>query len=38
MLQPKDRVDYLIYFYEHQPIEALIFDEATNTIVKDKKD
>jgi hypothetical protein len=37
MLQPKDKVDYLMYFYEHQQGEALILDEAIDIIVKDKK-
>ncbi len=36
MLQLKDRVDYLMYFYEHQPKEALILDEAVNITIKDK--
>jgi ABC-type antimicrobial peptide transport system ATPase subunit len=26
-----------VYFYEHQPGEALILDEATDIIIKDKK-
>jgi hypothetical protein len=30
------RVDYLMYFYEHQPREVLILDEATNNTIKDK--
>jgi hypothetical protein len=33
MLQPKDKVDYPMYFYEHQPRKALILDEATNITV-----
>ncbi len=37
MLQLKEKVDYLVYFYEHQPREALIFDEVANIIVKDKR-
>jgi hypothetical protein len=37
MLQPEDKVDYPMYFYEHQRGEVLILDEATNIIVKDKK-
>jgi hypothetical protein len=37
MLQPKDRVDYPVYFYEHQPRKALILDEATDITVKNKK-
>jgi hypothetical protein len=36
MLQPKDKIDYLVYFYEHQSREALILDEAISIIVKDK--
>jgi hypothetical protein len=36
-LQPKDKVDYPIYFYEHQLGEALILDEAANIIAKDLK-
>jgi hypothetical protein len=36
MLQPKDKVDYLVYFYEHQLGEASILDEVTNIIAKDK--
>jgi hypothetical protein len=35
MLQPKDRVDYLVYFYEHQLGEVLILDEVIDIIVKD---
>jgi hypothetical protein len=34
MLQLEDKVDYLMYFYEHQPGEVLILDEATDIIVK----
>ncbi len=34
MLQLKDKVDYPVYFYEHQPREALIFDEVANITVK----
>jgi hypothetical protein len=26
MLQLEDKVDYLVYFYEHQPREVLILD------------
>jgi hypothetical protein len=37
MLQLEDKVDYLVYFYEHQLGETLILDEATDIIVKDKK-
>ncbi len=37
MLQLKDKVDYPVYFYEHQPREALIFDEVANITVKDRK-
>jgi len=37
MLQLKEKVDYLVYFYEHQLREALIFDEVANIIVKDKR-
>jgi hypothetical protein len=37
MLQPEDRIDFLVYFYEHQSREALILDEAIDIIVKDKK-
>jgi hypothetical protein len=37
MLQPKNKVDDSVYFYEHQPRETLILDEATNIIIKDKK-
>jgi len=35
MLQPEDKVHYSMYFYEHQPRETLILDEATDIIVKD---
>jgi hypothetical protein len=35
MLQPKDKVDYPVYFYEHQSKEALILDEVANIIAKD---
>jgi hypothetical protein len=37
MLQPKDKIDYPMYFHEHQPREALILDEVVDIIVKDKK-
>lgn len=37
MLQPKDKVDYLVYFDEHQPKEALILDEVIDITIKDKK-
>ncbi len=37
MLQPKDKVEYPMYFYEHQPWEALILDEVVNITIKDKK-
>jgi hypothetical protein len=36
MLQLEDKVDYPVYFYEHQPREALILDEAINITIKDK--
>jgi hypothetical protein len=34
MLQPKDKVDYPMYFYEHQLGKALILDENTNNTIK----
>jgi hypothetical protein len=37
MLQLENKIDYPMYFYEHQPRKALILDEAANIIVKDKK-
>jgi hypothetical protein len=37
MLQPKEKVDYLVYFYEHQLGEALIMDKAIDITVKNKK-
>ncbi len=37
MLQPKNKVDDPVYFYEHQLGETLILDKATNIIIKDKK-
>ncbi len=37
LLQPKDKIDYLVYFYEHQPKEALILDEVISIIVKEKQ-
>jgi hypothetical protein len=37
MLQPENTVDNPMYFYEHELKEALILDETTNIIVKDKK-
>jgi hypothetical protein len=37
MSQPKAKVDYLVYLYEHELGEALILDEAANITVKDKK-
>ncbi len=37
MSQPEDKVDYPVYLYEHELGEALILDEATDIIVKDKK-
>jgi hypothetical protein len=36
MLQLEDKIDYLVYFYEHQPREALTLDEIIDIIVKDK--
>ncbi len=33
----EDRVDYLVYFYEHQLGKALILDEASHITIKDKK-
>jgi hypothetical protein len=38
MLHLEDIIDYPIYFYEHQPGEALKLDEAVNITIKDKKD
>ncbi len=35
MLQLEDKVDYPVYFYEHQPRETLILDEAADIIIKD---
>jgi hypothetical protein len=34
---PEDRIDYRVYLYEHQLGKAIILDEASNTIVKNKK-
>jgi len=36
-LQLEDIIDYPMYFYEHQLGEALILDETTDVIIKDKK-
>jgi hypothetical protein len=37
MLQrPKNKIDYLVYFYEHQPRKALTLDEVVDITVKDK--
>jgi hypothetical protein len=38
MLQPKDKIDYPVYFYEHQLKKALTLDEVANITIKDKKD
>jgi len=32
-----EKVDYLVYFYEHQLGEALILNEVFDIIAKDKK-
>jgi hypothetical protein len=37
MFQLKEKLEYPIYFYKHQPREVLILDEITNVTVKDKK-
>ncbi len=37
MLQLEKRVDYPVYFYEHQLRKALILDEAVNITIKYKK-
>jgi hypothetical protein len=37
MLQPKDKANYLMYFYKHQQKETLILDKTTNITIKDKK-
>jgi hypothetical protein len=37
MLQSKNKVDYLVLFYEHQPGEILILDEVVDINVKDNK-
>jgi len=37
MLQPKDKNEYFVYFFEHQLGEALILDEVVNITIKDKK-
>ncbi len=37
MLQPKDKVDYPMYFHEHPLREVLILDEVVDITVKDKK-
>jgi hypothetical protein len=37
MVQPKEKIEYPIYFYKHQPREILILDEVVNKIIKDKK-
>jgi hypothetical protein len=37
MLQPKEKNEYLIFFYEHQPGEILIINEAMDITIKDKK-
>jgi hypothetical protein len=35
MLQPKDKVDYRVYFYEHQLRKTLILDEVVDITIKD---
>ncbi len=35
MSQPKDRIDYPMYFYEHESGEALILDEVVDITTKD---
>ncbi len=37
MLQSKEKLEYLVYFYQHQLREVLILDEIANVTVKDKK-
>jgi len=37
MLQPKEKLKYPIYFYQHQSRKVLILDEVANMIFKDKK-
>jgi hypothetical protein len=32
-----EKVDYLVYFYEHQLGEVLILDEVFDIIAKDKR-
>jgi hypothetical protein len=36
MLQLENKIDYLVYFYEHQPRKALTLDEVVDITVKDK--
>jgi len=36
MFQPEEKIEYPVYFYQHQLGEVLILDEATNVTVKDK--
>jgi len=37
MLQPKEKLNYLIYLYKHQLGKVLILDEVVDVTVKDKK-
>jgi hypothetical protein len=37
MSQPEDRVDYPVYFYEHESGEALILDEVATSLPKIKR-
>jgi hypothetical protein len=37
MLQPEEKLNYLIYLYKHQLGKVLILDEVVDVTVKDKK-
>ncbi len=37
MLQQKEKLEYLVYFCQHQLGEVLILDEVADVIVKNKK-
>jgi hypothetical protein len=37
MLQSKEKLEYLVYFYQHQLREVLILDEVVNVTIKNLK-
>jgi hypothetical protein len=37
MIQIKDKIDYLLHIYKHEPTNTLIFDEDASITIKDQK-